>query len=87
MLLAIDVGNTNTVIGLFDGEQLERSYRVKTDARSTSDEIALTFRGLLDGGPEVTGVALCSTVPAVLREMRVMLDEVTALAVGTTLIE
>jgi len=75
MLLAIDVGNTNTVIGLFDGEQLERSYRVKTDARSTSDEIALTFRGLLDGGPEVTGVALCSTVPAVLREMRVMLDE------------
>jgi type III pantothenate kinase len=75
MLLAIDVGNTNTVIGLFDGDQLERSYRVKTDARSTSDEIALTFRGLLDGGPEVTGVALCSTVPAVLREMRVMLDE------------
>ena len=32
MLLAIDVGNTNTVLGLFDGEALIRSYRVKTDA-------------------------------------------------------
>ena len=75
MLLAIDVGNTNTVIGLFSGERLERSYRVKTDARSTSDEIALTFRGLLRDEPQVGGVALCSTVPAVLREMRQMLEE------------
>ena len=75
MLLAIDVGNTNTVLGLFNGRDLERSYRVKTDSRSTSDENALTFRGLLRDDPEVTGVALCSTVPAVTREMRVMLDE------------
>ena len=75
MLLAIDVGNTNTVLGLFNGSELERSYRVKTDARSTSDENALTFRGLLRDDPEVTGVALCSTVPAVTREMRVMLAE------------
>lgn len=75
MLLAIDVGNTNTVLGLFEGETLERSFRVKTDSRSTSDEIALTFRGLLSDEPEVTGVSLCSTVPAVLREMRQMLTE------------
>ena len=33
MLLAIDVGNTNTVLGLFDGDELVRSYRIKTDAR------------------------------------------------------
>jgi type III pantothenate kinase len=74
MLLAIDVGNTNTVLGLFDGEELVRSYRVKTDARSTADEYRLTFRGLLVDDPDVTGVALCSTVPAVLREMRTMLE-------------
>jgi type III pantothenate kinase len=74
MLLAIDVGNTNTVLGMFDAEDLVRSWRVKTDARSTADEWALDFRGLLDGSPEVDGIALCSTVPAVLREMRLMLD-------------
>lgn len=74
MLLAIDVGNTNTVIGMFEGEQISRSWRTKTDSRTTADEIALTFRGLLDGAGEVTGIALCSTVPAVLREMRLMLD-------------
>jgi type III pantothenate kinase len=72
-LLAIDVGNTNTVLGLFDGEELVRSWRIKTDARSTADEMALVFRGLLADQPEVTGIALCSTVPAVLREMRHML--------------
>ncbi|MDO8309724.1 MAG: type III pantothenate kinase [Actinomycetota bacterium] len=74
MLLAIDVGNTNTVLGLFDGESLVSSWRIKTDARSTADEIVLTFRGLLAGGPEVDGIALCSTVPAVLRELRLMLS-------------
>jgi len=73
MLLAIDVGNTQTVLGLFDGEQLVASFRVKTDARATADEMALTVRGLLAGSPPVTGVALCSTVPAVLHEMRGML--------------
>ena len=74
MLLAIDVGNTNTVIGMFDGEELCASWRIKTDSRSTADEMVLTFRGLLTGDWEITGIALCSTVPAVLHEMRLMLD-------------
>ncbi|HEY7859183.1 MAG TPA: type III pantothenate kinase [Candidatus Nanopelagicales bacterium] len=74
MLLAIDVGNTQTVIGLFEADELVRSYRIKTDSRSTADEFRLTFRGLLRDDPDVTGVALCSTVPAVLREMRAMLE-------------
>jgi len=73
MLLTIDVGNTNTVMGMFDGEDLTASWRVKTDSRDTADEIALTFRALLDGHPPITGIALCSTVPSVLREMRLML--------------
>ena len=74
MLLAIDVGNTNTVLGLFADEELVHSWRIKTDARETADEIELTFRGLLRDAPQVTGIALCSTVPAVLREMRTMLN-------------
>ena len=74
MLLTIDVGNTNTVLGMFEGDQLSASWRIKTDARTTADEMVLTYRGLLADSVPVTGIALCSTVPAVLREMRLMLD-------------
>ena len=74
MLLAIDVGNTNTVLGLFDGEQLYQSWRIKTDARDTADELNVMYRGLLQGSPKISGIALCSTVPSSLREMRTMLN-------------
>ncbi len=73
MLLTIDVGNTNTVMGVFQGETLRNSWRIKSDARTTADELALTFRGLL-AEITVSGIAACSTVPAVLRELRTMLD-------------
>lgn len=74
MLLAIDVGNTNTVLGLFEADRLVDSFRIKTDPRSTADEMRLTFRGLLGATP-ITGVSMCSTVPAVLHEMRTMLSK------------
>jgi type III pantothenate kinase len=72
MLLTIDIGNTNTVLGVFDGEKLLHSWRIKTDARSTADELMLTYRGLLQDLP-ITGISGCSTVPAALRELRTML--------------
>lgn len=71
MLIAVDVGNTNTCLGVFDDERLADSWRVKTDARATADELALLFRGLLDQLP-VSGMVVCSTVPAVLHELRTM---------------
>jgi type III pantothenate kinase len=74
VLLTVDVGNTNTVLGLFDGDELFESYRIKTDARGTADELALMFRGLLAGHPAPDGVAVCSTVPAVLHELRLMFE-------------
>lgn len=74
MLLTIDIGNTNTVLATFDGDKIVHSWRVKTDSRSTADELGLMFRGLLAGdNVEVTGVAACSTVPAALRSLRTML--------------
>jgi len=73
MLLAIDVGNTNTVLGIFNGKVLERSWRVKTDPRNTADELWLQF-GALVAGYELTGLAVCSTVPSTLREMRTMIN-------------
>lgn len=73
MLLAIDVGNTNTVMGVFEADVLRHSWRIKSDARNTADELALTFRGLL-ADITVSGISACSTVPAIMRELRTMLD-------------
>ena len=72
MLLTVDVGNTNTVLGLFDGDHLYESYRIKTDPRVTADELALMFRGLLSDHQLPDGIAVCSTVPSVLDELRRM---------------
>ena len=51
MLLCVDVGNTNIVLGLYEGwgedAKLLRDWRMRTDARMTADELALTMRGLL----------------------------------------
>ncbi len=74
MLLAIDVGNTNTVLGVFNKDKLEQSWRVKTDPRDTADELWLQYSALVEGF-DITGVSICSTVPAVLREIRKLLDE------------
>lgn len=74
MLLAIDVGNTNTVLGLYGDKKLIQHWRIKTDSSSTADELILTFNGLLKDQPQVTGISLCSTVPSVLKEMRWMLE-------------
>jgi type III pantothenate kinase len=74
LLLCIDIGNTNTVLATFEGDKLVHSWRTKTDARSTADELGLQLRGLLAADAvEITGIAACSTVPAALRSMRSML--------------
>ena len=73
MLLTIDVGNTNTVLGVFEKDVLVRSWRVKTDPRDTADELSLLYRSLLEGY-EVTALSVCSTVPATLRELRSMIS-------------
>ena len=74
MLLCIDIGNTNTVLATFDGETLVDSWRIKTDAQATSDELGLVYRGLLASDIErVSGVSACSTVPSALRALRGML--------------
>src|ERR1017187_6425180 len=78
MLLTIDVGNTNTVLCVFDGEEVVDHWRIATDPVRTADELAVTLRGLLSQSERLAtagldGIALCSTVPSVLHEMREML--------------
>jgi type III pantothenate kinase len=66
VLLAIDVGNTQTAFGLYDGERLGEHWRVATEPRRTGDELGLTLSGFLDLD-EVDGLCLCSSVPALVR--------------------
>ncbi|KAB2372511.1 MULTISPECIES: type III pantothenate kinase [Actinomadura] len=77
MLLTIDVGNTHTVLGLFEGDEVIEHWRINTDPRRTADEIAVVLQGLVQQSPllaetDISGIALCSTVPSVLHEMREM---------------
>ena len=76
MLLAADIGNSHTVLGLLDGDEVACHWRVSTDERRTADEWVVLVRGLLaDAGRRdaVTGMAVCSAVPSVLHEWREML--------------
>ena len=85
MLLTVDVGNTNTVLGIFEGDKLIKSWRVKTDPRTTADELWLQFNALVTGY-KLTGLSICSTVPATLRELRTMINTYFA-DLPTTIVE
>ena len=85
-LLAADIGNSHTFIGLLDGEEVTAHWRVNTDERRTADEWSVLLRGLLaERADDVDGVAVCATVPAGLHEWREMLEhhfgDVTAIVV------
>lgn len=75
-LLAADIGNSYTSLGVLDDDVVVAFWRVSTDERRTADEWAVLVRGLLaevDPGVVVDGVAVCATVPSVLHEWRDML--------------
>lgn len=73
MLLAIDVGNTQTVVGVFDGERLTADFRIHTDDRSTGDELGLVMVDLLEQRDltpaQVSAVVVSSVVPALARSI------------------
>ena len=61
-LIAVDVGNTETVIGRFLGAELEESWRV-TSGRTTADELKLSLEGMLRTAAAGSASVLCSVVP------------------------
>jgi type III pantothenate kinase len=88
-LLAIDVGNTQTVIGLFEGKKLNASWRLGSVARRTSDELAIFIEGLFRlTGYEMSSVGrvvISSVVPPLgptLEEMSKRYFGVSPLVVG-----
>lgn len=65
MLLTIDVGNTNIVLGIFKGSELDRVLRVATKSLKTPSEYGMLFREMIPDWREVKGVSIASVVPPV----------------------
>ena len=89
MLLTIDVGNTQTHVGAFDGAELVEHWRFSTDRQSTGDELAVVMHNLLAlrgiGFDQIDGEAVSSVVPRLVSEYRHMFErylEREALIVG-----
>ena len=73
MLLAVDVGNTQTVFGLFEDGTLAQHWRVATEAHRTGDELGALIGRFVEL-ERVGGVCLSSTVPALVREYEVFAE-------------
>src|SRR5918994_1379553 len=67
MLLAVDVGNTQTALCLYRDDELVDHWRLATERSSTADELGVLLAGLLDF-ESVDGICLASTVPVLVRE-------------------
>jgi type III pantothenate kinase len=92
MLLAIDVGNTHTVIGLFEGKEIRFRWRIASDAGRTADEFGILVRELCGQSgvafADIGGVVVCSVVPALasaLAEMSQRIIGVEPVVVGPEL--
>jgi type III pantothenate kinase len=84
VLLAIDAGNTQTVLGLYDGAELLDQRRVATEAQRTGDELGVLYRSLVDL-EGVHGICLASSVPILVRayeELAERFTRATILVVG-----
>jgi len=79
MLLAVDIGNTNVVLGLFDGDCLKFQRRLDSQTRRTEDEWLLLLRTLFQNEnhtiDEITGVAISSVVPSLTPFFRILSKE------------
>jgi type III pantothenate kinase len=79
VLLAVDVGNTETVLGVFRDEELAWHWRLATVPERTADELALLFGGFLETQDlsfdrNVTGVVISSVVPSATQALREMVS-------------
>jgi type III pantothenate kinase len=74
MLLAVDVGNTQTALGLYADSELTDHWRLATERSQTADELGVLLGGLLDLDA-VHGICLSSTVPVLMREWDALADK------------
>ena len=73
MLLVFDIGNTNMVLGVYDGDNLVRDWRINTDLNKTSDEYGVLIKSLFDASnislSVVDAIIVSSVVPAVMHSL------------------
>lgn len=74
MLLAVDVGNTQTVLGLYRNDELAEHWRLATERSTTADELGVLLSGLLDFDV-VEGICLACTVPVLVREWEALAEK------------
>lgn len=76
MIFVIDIGNTNTVLGVFEEEQLKYEWRIKTDRYKTADEFAVLIKSLFDYKgvlfSEITDIIISSVVPPIMASLEMM---------------
>ena len=75
-LLTLDISNSHTTFGIFEGDKLTAHWRVKSDEHRTSDEWYLVLQGLITRTTlaQVDAIAVACTVPAILVEIRAMIE-------------
>src|SRR5690625_3040231 len=78
MIFVIDIGNTNTVLGVFDHDQINYEWRIQTDRHKTEDEFAMLFKSLFnDRGltfSQIESIIISSVVPPIMNALEKMCD-------------
>jgi len=74
MILIMDIGNTNTVLGLYQGDELKTHWRISTDRNKTPDEYGMLFKNLFESADidnqAVNSIIISSVVPPILRILK-----------------
>src|SRR5690625_3598001 len=76
MIFVLDIGNTNTVMGVFEKKELKHELRIKTDRYKTEDEFAIIIKSLFDFKnlkfSDITGIIISSVVPPIMQALERM---------------
>lgn len=91
MIFVLDVGNTNTVLGVFSGDKLEHEWRIRTDRYKTEDELGILVKSLFDYNhlsfKDIESIIVSSVVPPIMRAVENMsykYFKLTPLIIGQT---
>ena len=79
MLLVVDIGNTNVVLGIYDGPVLKAHWRLATDAKTTADEYGILFTNLLSSAgilpAQTSGAIMSSVVPTLTATFETLIEQ------------
>src|SRR5690625_3382368 len=89
MIFVLDIGNTNTVLGVFQDDELMFEWRIQTDRHKTEDEFGVLIKALFDNEElsfsAIEGIIISSVVPPIMQSLEKMCEkyfEITPLVVG-----